>query len=50
MSLMKVLKKVDLELTLVAIPGLIYTTRFNDYLYLTLEIVPTNSFEQILSH
>ena len=50
MSLMKVLKKVDLELTLVAIPGLIYTILCNDYSYLSLEIVPTNSFEQILSH
>ena len=47
---MKIWIKGDLELTLVALPGVFYTIRWSCYLYLPSQIIPKNSFEQILSH
>ena len=40
--------KLIVELTLVALQGVFYTICWNYYLYLHFEIVPTDSFEQIL--
>lgn len=41
--LMKISNKADVELTLVALPGISYTIHWNYYLY---EIILANNFEQ----
>ena len=43
-------KKGDLEVTFVKLPGVFYSIHWNYYVYLLFQVVPTNSFEPILSH